>query len=64
MISEAKVETSAFSSVQPNGPIVFETQTKSGGNQFHGEAYLTARNHIFNSNDASIWLYEPTVAKL
>jgi hypothetical protein len=38
--------------VQPNGPIVFETQTKSGGNQFHGEAYLTARNHIFNSNDA------------
>jgi hypothetical protein len=26
MISEAKVETSAFSSVQPNGPIVFETK--------------------------------------
>ncbi len=52
MISEAKVETSAFSAVQPNGPIVFETQTKSGGNAFHGEAYLTARNHIFNSNDA------------
>lgn len=52
MISEAKVETSAFSSVQPNGPIVFETQTKSGGNQYHGEAYLQLRNHIFNSNDA------------
>jgi len=27
MISEAKVETSAFSAVQPNGPVVFETQT-------------------------------------
>jgi hypothetical protein len=52
MISEAKVETSAFSSVQPNGPIVFETQTKSGGSQYHGEAYMTARNSVFNSNDA------------
>ena len=52
MISEAKVETSAFSSVQPNGPIVFETQTKSGGSNFHGEAYLTARNHIFDATDA------------
>ena len=52
MISEAKVETSAFSSVQPNGPIVFETQTKSGGDRYHGEAYLQARNHIFDSNDA------------
>src|ERR1017187_10563023 len=52
MISEAKVETSAFSSVQPNGPIVFETQTKSGGSQFHGEAYITTRNHIFDATDA------------
>jgi hypothetical protein len=52
MISEAKVETSAFSSVQPNGPIVFETQTKSGGSHYHGEAYLTARNHIFDATDA------------
>jgi hypothetical protein len=52
MISEAKVETSAFSSVQPNGPIVFNTQTKSGGNAYHGEAYLQARNHIFDATDA------------
>ena len=52
MISEAKVETSAFSSVQPDGPIVFETQTKSGGSQYHGEAYLTVRNHIFDATDA------------
>src|ERR1017187_2177239 len=52
MISEAKVETSAFSSVQPNGPIVFETQTKSGGSQFHGEAYITTRNHIFDATDS------------
>ncbi len=52
MISEAKVETSAFSSVQPNGPIVFETQTKSGGSQYHGEAYVTVRNHIFDATDA------------
>ena len=52
MISEAKVETSAFSAVQPNGPIVFETQTKSGGDHFHGEGYLQARNHIFDATDA------------
>jgi hypothetical protein len=52
MISEAKVETSAFSAARPNGPIVFNTQTKSGGSQFHGEAYLQARNHIFDATDA------------
>jgi hypothetical protein len=52
MISEAKVETSAFSAVQPNGPIVFNTQTKSGGDRFHGEAYEQARNHIFDATDA------------
>ncbi|SEF80144.1 Carboxypeptidase regulatory-like domain-containing protein [Bryocella elongata] len=51
MISEAKVETSAFSSVQPDGPIVFRTQTKSGGDHFHGEAYLQARNHVFDATD-------------
>jgi len=52
MISEAKVETSAFSAVQPNGPIVFETQTKSGGNQYHGEAYVTVRDYVFDATDA------------
>jgi hypothetical protein len=52
MISEVKVETSAFSSVEPNGPIVFETQTKSGGSNYHGEAYISARNHIFDATDA------------
>ena len=52
MISEAKVETSAFSATQPNGPIVFNTQTKSGGHDYHGEAYLTVRNHIFDANDS------------
>ncbi len=52
MISEAKVETSAFSAVQPNGPIVFNTQTKSGGDHFHGEGYIQARNHIFDATDS------------
>lgn len=54
MISEAKVETSAFSAVQPNGPIVFNTQTKSGGDHYHGEAYLQARNHIFDATDSRV----------
>jgi hypothetical protein len=52
MIAEAKVETSAFSAVQPNGPIVFNTQTKSGGDRYHGEAYIQARNHLFDAEDA------------
>jgi len=52
MISEAKVETSAFSAVQPDGPVVFETQTKTGGSAFHGEGYIQARSHIFDATDA------------
>lgn len=52
MISEAKVETSAFSSVQPNGPIVFNTETKSGGDHFHGEGYVQARNHVLDAEDS------------
>ena len=54
MIAESKIQTSAYSSEQPNGPIVVQTETKSGGRQFHGEAYLTARNHVLNTTDARV----------
>jgi hypothetical protein len=51
MIAEAKVETAAFLPENPNGPIVVNTETKSGGREVHGELYASARNHIFNDTD-------------
>jgi hypothetical protein len=51
MIQEVKVETAAFSSDQPNGPIVMQTQTKSGGKNFHGEIYGTVRNNALDATD-------------
>jgi hypothetical protein len=51
MIAELKVESAAYSAAEPNGPVVVTTETKSGGRDFHGEGYLTARNYNFNAND-------------
>ncbi len=51
MIAEAKVETAAFLPENPNGPIVVNTETKSGGSQFHGEFYAYVRNNVLNDTD-------------
>ncbi len=51
MIAEAKVETAAFLPENPNGPIVVNTETKSGGSSFHGELYASARNAALNDTD-------------
>jgi hypothetical protein len=51
MIQEAKIESSAFSAENPNGPIVMSTQTKSGTKDIHGEGYYTVRNKVLNAND-------------
>lgn len=51
MVQEAKVETAAFLPENPNGPIVVNTETKSGGSQFHGELYASARNHVLDTVD-------------
>ena len=51
MIAELKVETAAYSSSQPDGPIVVSAETKSGGKNFHGMAELSARDHIFDAMD-------------
>ena len=51
MIQEAKVETAAFLPENPNGPIVVNTETKSGGSQYHGEFYSSVRNHILDTVD-------------
>lgn len=54
MIQESKIQTAAYSSEQPNGPIVVQTETKSGGRKFHGEAYFTARNHALDTTDSRV----------
>jgi hypothetical protein len=52
MTSEVKVLMSGYDAAYAKGPVVFQAFSKSGGSQFHGEAYLYARNGIFNSEDA------------
>ena len=51
MISELKVESAAYSAAQPNGPIVVTTETKAGGRDFHGEAYMSVRNYNMDATD-------------
>jgi len=52
MVSEVKVLMSTYSAEYAKGPVIFQAFSKSGGNQFHGEGYLYARNSIFNSWDS------------
>ncbi len=51
MISEVKVMTSNFSAENTQGPVVVNTVTKGGGSEFHGSAYLNARNSVLNATD-------------
>lgn len=51
-IQEFQVLASNFSAEEQKGPIVITTVTKSGGAQFHGNAFFSARNYTLNSNDA------------
>lgn len=43
MISQVTVQTSNFSAANPQGPTVMSFITKSGGRQYHGEAYYSTR---------------------
>jgi hypothetical protein len=52
MTQEMKVLTSNFGAENAKGPIVISAVGKSGGNQFHGEAYLYARNNVFDASNA------------
>jgi hypothetical protein len=53
MISEFKVQMSNFSAENQKGPGVISSVAKGGGNQFHGSAFISARNAVLNAND---WL--------
>jgi hypothetical protein len=52
MVSDVKVLMSSYSAEYAKGPVIFEAFSKSGGNHFHGEGYLYARNSALNSVDA------------
>jgi hypothetical protein len=52
MTQELKVLTSNFGADNAKGPVVISAVGKSGGSQFHGEAYLYARNNVFDANNA------------
>ncbi len=51
MTSEMKVMTSNFGAENAKGPIVVAGIGKSGGHDFHGEAYMYARHNSLNAND-------------
>jgi len=52
MTTEMKVLTSNFGADNAKGPVVISSAGKSGGNQFHGEVYLYARNHVLDATNA------------
>jgi len=51
-IAEFKILTSNFNAEDQKGPAVISSVTKSGGSQFHGSGFFSARNYELNSNDA------------
>jgi len=53
MTSEVTVQTSNFGADSAKGPVVINAVGKSGGQQFHGEAYSYNRYYSANAND---WL--------
>ncbi len=51
-IQEVTLLTSAYGAEFAKGPVTFQAIGKSGSSQFHGSAYLYARNGVFNSTDS------------
>ncbi len=49
-VQEVSILTSAYGAEFAKGPVTFQAIGKSGGAQFHGGAYLYARNGVFDSN--------------
>ncbi len=52
MTQELKIMTSNFGADSQKGPIVVSAVGKSGGNAFHGQAYLYVRHNVLNANNA------------
>ncbi len=52
MVSNIKILMSNYGAEYAKGPVIFEAFSKSGGQHFHGEAYLYTHNAALNSVDA------------
>ncbi len=52
-VQEIKVQTADFGADSAKGPVVINAVGKSGGSNYHGAAYLYARDGNWNAND---WL--------
>ena len=52
MVSNIKILTSDYGAEYAKGPVIFEAFSRSGGQHFHGEAYLYTHNAALNSVDA------------
>jgi len=50
MTAEVKVQMSNFGADTADGPVVVNVTSKSGGDHYHGEAYMYTRNGVLNSN--------------
>lgn len=50
MTAEVKIQTSNFGADNADGPVSVDVTSKSGGDTYHGEAYMYARNGVLNSN--------------
>jgi hypothetical protein len=51
-VAEVSVLTSAYDASFAKGPVTLQAYGKSGSAQFHGQAYLYARNGVFNAIDS------------
>ena len=51
-VQEFRVLASNFSAENQKGPILITSVTKSGGQDFHGSLFFSARNYAMNANDA------------
>lgn len=51
MVEEVKVSTSNFGADTAKGPVVINAVGKSGGQVYHGSAYVIGRTSQLNSND-------------
>src|SRR5215471_11473969 len=50
-LQEFRVLASNFSAENQKGPILITSVTKSGGTEFHGSGFFSARNFALNAND-------------
>ena len=51
-LQEFRVLTGNYGADNQKGPILITSVTKSGGQQFHGSGFFSARNYVMNANDA------------